>query len=1230
MDHYDRLLLQQLAPLFIVDNRFQSPATAELVNRLASFNIADKVWDNSIINTRMMNTKYIIKVPKGDAVGDMIFQDALFHRSVKREGEHNSLSPFNLHSDLFPNGILSEKWFKKYTSEFPFAVVTIFKMPDDSSEDEAFLKILNELKTKYTNLQIKFTAIIVSSNYDSSSDDARIVRYRQITGLAQLTGIVYLNTADVTAKRDTDILVNALLPSLRPFAVEFYSNIEYKIRQRYKKYYTCPPTNAINTVVELTPKFLELRNLVKQSVINQLAHPHNTETILKSFEIAYGSAVDILGTSLSSLIETKDVSEHDLKLYAQLRTLTDVIAFHIVRGYLSIEDPIAALKKHQAHIDNVLHVTSSFGIVDSEMWTAIQYQWLAELLVLVPKSVLKGLHTKFQKKTKNAKIFEFVGGLQILDTYDFRLLTHPGLLYMKSSSLVSKSLKKASKFSYLPKRAADAPSRIDLLEKGLRLLEEPSKSRSNTEEDKKITATYVVYAQLSLAEEYFNLKEQNLTKALEYYNDLLHYARGQSRFVPTSSSSWDSLVVMLLERIFSCYQAANDSTNSLVSLLKMANIESSLVHNRINLSHKLFDDFQDGITIDLKLKDSEKIYDVKALLVNENSHKSETIVYDTMVTQLVIRSSFCPNSLKSMLGDSELSILRRIELIHIKYSENLTNVRLKHDEQSKSKVFNEIRTLKTNHSELQGDLGLSSDDDRDQRYMKIVNVNQVVERAGILLIQSIVVNLSIYVTRGSKTIQICILEETNIPTNQSAHPVSHTYMYKTGPRGHFSTPIRLYRNSIHAIQVLPLRPDISVTMAKDIVDCIIVGEKLLIPLVIKYTHPEKHKITFDELLLSPSATIVFNDPDSSYNSSIKTRINWEGLKDDEGLDLKSLASSDDDQGLHILNIEVHRDNFADDEGLIPYRVVIDLKTMVKEFIEGEPTGEYQDLDIYDTAVYDLPVIDNAFNINFIISPRYSSGTVAEIPNPFIIGSHDPDNDKSMPINTRLWKSAVLVVDKLKAYETDDPSSELEILLYELNVRTKNPELIIDLVKKSTRDAQCISQLFTTRSKHGLLHRNVSVLTSVIINWRRKGSTTEGANVNVFQSEESEIVLPLSDPRVLLSASEDLQAENGMKIKYIIENPTPRIFTFNTQLEADERWVFSDTRNIFPFKHQMLPVLPFSKQVIEYYGRCVEHQNGAFKLPQLKVYDVNFKVSLPTLSVCDEITLKDKAFYWKRL
>lgn len=339
MENYNPLFLQQLVPLLFFQIEESSEVVSNLVKTFDQFNIKDAIWDNSIIKNRLLNIKYRIKVIEAPE-----YQLPEGAKRKTNEDEHSIISPFNTKSDLFPNGILSEKWFKKYIEDLPFASIVTFKLGQAIENDDELAERINSLKNAYQESRVNLVVIIVSDSEDINADDDRINKLRQATGLPKLTGLIYLNTCPDTVRRDSEILVSSILSNLKSVAVDFYSSIENKVKQRHKKYYSCPSTSNIDTKIELTPMFLETRNLIKQGILHQLSHPHNLESSLKFLEYAYQDMIELSRDSFANLINEDSVSRHDLLLYEQFRTFIDVIAFHIVRGYLSLEEPISALK----------------------------------------------------------------------------------------------------------------------------------------------------------------------------------------------------------------------------------------------------------------------------------------------------------------------------------------------------------------------------------------------------------------------------------------------------------------------------------------------------------------------------------------------------------------------------------------------------------------------------------------------------------------------------------------------------------------------------------------------------------------------------------------------------------------------------------------------------------------------------------------------------------------------
>jgi hypothetical protein len=348
-------------------------------------------------------------------------------------------------------------------------------------------------------------------------------------------------------------------------------------------------------------------------------------------------------------------------------------------------------------------------------------------------------------------------------------------------------------------------------------------------------------------------------------------------------------------------------------------------------------------------------------------------------------------------------------------------------------------------------------------------------------------------------------------------------------------------------------------------------------------------------------------------SDLRTQISWDELKDDESLNLEKLLKLEGGSETHVLNICVNSPPSSSSLEK-KFTVAIDIKTIVKEVEEDDMIA------VYDLFSVNFPVLSFPFRAKMLISPRYDSDDSKYMPSPFIVPEDTSGENLILPVPVRLWLANVLI---------SNPIPEIDILNVDFNIKPSNSELILDMIDKTQSDTTTgnFSQLFSTKSKSGYSHRTVTVLTTADISWKRENTDSH----QIFTSEEWEIVLPLSDPRVLLTA-EQYDGKEVM-LKYILENPTPRIFNFTSQLIVDQTefqasgWNFKDSRNIFPMNHNLFPVLPFSRHEIIYYGKY-QCDDQYLQLPTLKVFDVNYKVGLPSLSVDESIVIKSGLLYLK--
>ncbi|GEQ72154.1 hypothetical protein JCM33374_g5840 [Metschnikowia sp. JCM 33374] len=72
------------------------------------------------------------------------------------------------------------------------------------------------------------------------------------------------------------------------------------------------------------------------------------------------------------------------------------------------------------------------------------------------------------------------------------------------------------------------------------------------------------------------------------------------------------------------------------------------------------------------------------------------------------------------------------------------------------------------------------------------------------------------------------------------------------------------------------------------------------------------------------------------------------------------------------------------------------------------------------------------------------------------------------------------------------------------------------------------------------------------------------------------------------------------------------------------WDFEDVRNESPLKQTITPVLPFSQHKLEYYASYSFDGQimNSIELPQLQVYDMHYKIGLPTVSLQSSVKVTE--------
>ncbi|KAI5950350.1 hypothetical protein KGF54_005167 [Candida jiufengensis] len=1207
MDNYNQLLLQQLNPylrIHIQSNLKNNEIIDKLISQFNINNVKTKKWDNCIIRNRLSTPKYIL---------DIDFDENLkLPKKEKIPDQHDLLSPFNTQSDIFPNGILTYKWFEKYITRFPFAVCYICEVSNEGDEEEVLQKddelILNfkKLKIELEEIDSKLVLLLISDN--KAIDENRITRIRTELNFPK-TGHLYnlINTKE-TIDRDIEVLINSMFSNLTKLSHDFYANIEYKIKQRYKKYYSCPSTDEVDTSIELTPKFLEIRNLIKQAIILEIVNINNLEPSIKLLEVAYQDLISLLDS-----IYAVNLSDHDNKVIAQMQTLLDTIAFHIVRGYFAIEEPIKALKKHKTHIINVVQI-----IKEDHKWISIQYEWLAELMNLIPYSIITYLNTSAVLKSKNnngSNLVSFSGGIH---TPEFDLITNPGLIYLKSFELNT-----------------DSSKRIELLQKSMESLESIQSQALNKSSvsGNDESGSLISYINWLLGEEFFQIGDYK--KASDFL---------EMSYSSMGIGKWLSISEVILLKLLRCYSKLGNKKLELNTVLKLSTFPQHFKFNDeiSNLCENIFQFDDDIVELDLLNSKLHELFDVNVLLLNKNvlndkkdESSTSTSVGDEIILQIDLKSKINLSVLKTLLPP-ETDICISIKQIDAPFTRTdklskkrgLKYISISHDS-SKTKPTTNVIKLKG--QELDQTF-VDSTNLEINDIPKTLQHEQIITSAGNYQIEVIKLQIMIEIKHQNILIRLNKIE---LHQSSSLGHYKNNIGYLKLDNTTIPKMIRL-NESNRSINVIPKIPIIEINPLNEI-DYYIIGEKLSIPTNIEFDSKDLKQLKKAELVVEIKSK---NSIENIGGDEIS--LFWDNLKDDEPLNLLTLGENE-----NIISLNVFSRQFKAELMNLQFLLIIS----DEDEDEGDEEDNENEKDTkreFNTHIHkiqdlEIPILSKPFKCQYFIIPNYNEDL--KFP-PYIEGQQQP------PILKREWQLLLKTSDLLN--QLNSLNQFLEIEDVEFNIMSKNPEISINLLEDIENDNQNNkrNQLFLTECKNGFSHRNVEIIVSGTIKWKRSTTTTTSTTTNTTTNQKvNEYIIPewttilsLCSPRVLLNITE-IYSKTTFKFKYILENPTPQLLNFTSQLIDLKEWKISKYNkddDINPKQQFQFTVKPVTNYIIEFHldleisslsslssslSAAKEKEIKLIKLPKLQIFDINYKIDLHVLSTQTNVIYKDGSLYY---
>lgn len=135
-------------------------------------------------------------------------------------------------------------------------------------------------------------------------------------------------------------------------------------------------------------------------------------------------------------------------------------------------------------------------------------------------------------------------------------------------------------------------------------------------------------------------------------------------------------------------------------------------------------------------------------------------------------------------------------------------------------------------------------------------------------------------------------------------------------------------------------------------------------------------------------------------------------------------------------------------------------------------------------------------------------------------------------------------------------------------------------------------------------RSSAVELSLQISWRRVSAADPTSSLVTSTLPVPRLVLPNSEPRVLMSARPSQVVPTLMLLDYMLENPTNHFLTFDLTMEANEEFALSGP------KLKSCNILPMSRQLVSF--NLLPQVRGRWISPQLKVVDRYFNKTLKVL------------------
>lgn len=276
---------------------------------------------------------------------------------IYTKGERPSiLSPKHKDSPLFPDGLFTHEWVRKYSEFWPSTVVVFYEYTNQTDLQQLGAQIA-QLKTKLTALDVRLVAIVTSTEAVASADlESAVAELRWLTGLAPRTGMLMLppDANDV----ETGVFVETLWLLLGANSADFFANRAREVRYKRDR-----------LTSEIASLRWDARYTLKLAIFSEFKY--DIRGALRLYESAYDCVRQLFDNGL----DAKDTSA-----WCSARELLDTVALKIAKHALYLKDASMASKKYRYHLRSVTRLLQAQQLPSTPAWLALNYFKLAGLV----------------------------------------------------------------------------------------------------------------------------------------------------------------------------------------------------------------------------------------------------------------------------------------------------------------------------------------------------------------------------------------------------------------------------------------------------------------------------------------------------------------------------------------------------------------------------------------------------------------------------------------------------------------------------------------------------------------------------------------------------------------------------------------------------------------------------------------------------------------------------------